>query len=172
MKILIFIVYALFSVSGISGADETERAVNKKISLYPAIEGEVGDKECKDFFGRCMIFQTKKPVFELKDFDFIAIPRTTPEEHDKLRIPINEKLSMEFEQITEQYCGQGKRLSIVYEGKILHSPKLRSKIQTTVIEIDFCNKHLFKILVACFRGEIPPHYNFNEDEACRTSCGM
>ncbi len=149
-----------------------EKAENITISLFPATEGVVGDKGCVDFFGRCMIFKTTKPVFQLKGFKFSVSPRKSPKEHDQIHIPINKKQSSDFEKTTSLYSGEGKRLAMVFNGKILHAPKVRSKVKTNTIMIDFCNQHLYGIVVASFRGKISQNYSFEKDLRCKSYCSQ
>lgn len=87
-------------------------------------------------------------------------------DHSQISISFDEKQSSAFEKVTEQYSGEGKRLAIVYGDKILHAPKLKSKIQGKGAVIDFCNDHLYKIVLAILRGEIPQKYDFNADTKC------
>lgn len=148
--------------------EKSEKAQGKTFSLYPAIEGKLGDKNCKDFYGRCMLYQMDKPVLELTNFYFKLSPRRTPSDHSQINIVLTKKQSADFEKVSEKYSGNGKRLAIVFENKILHAPKLKSKIKTDVLVIDFCNDHLYQILSDILRGKIPSNYNFAEDNMCKT----
>ncbi|MDD5658262.1 MAG: hypothetical protein PHF00_13505, partial [Elusimicrobia bacterium] len=58
-------------------------------------------------------------------------------------------------------------LAIVFQNRILHAPKLRGKIKTNQVTIDFCNERIYGILLAVLRGKMPPDYNFYADPAVR-----
>ncbi|MFA5137747.1 MAG: hypothetical protein WC728_00845 [Elusimicrobiota bacterium] len=143
-----------------------EEAKGLVFSLYPAVEGTTGNPKCVDFFGDCLYFETEQPVFRFNVSKFRAVPRDSIAAHDRLHIPFDRQQSSEFAKVTAEYAGPGKRLAIVYNGKILHAPKLREPIQTSEAIIDFCNPRLFTILTAVLRGETPPNYDFNADKAC------
>jgi hypothetical protein len=162
----IFLIFIIMFSGIVYSTSNYEKVIGKNFNLYPAIEGKIGDKNCKDFFGSCMIFQTDNPVLALKDFQFKVFPKNSSNSHNQIHILLDETQSKEFERITEKYSGDGKRLAIVYENKILHSPKLRSKIKSNAIIIDFCNEHLFNILLASFQGKVPPDYKFSDDQKC------
>jgi hypothetical protein len=85
--------------------------------------------------------------------------------NNQIAIMLDERQSLELETVSEKYAGEGERLAIVYDQKILHAPKLRCKIKTDMVIIDFCNPQLYKIVLAVLRGEMPPNYSFTTDPA-------
>jgi preprotein translocase subunit SecD len=147
--------------------DKTEYSKGKTFDLYPAIEGKLGDKNCQNFYGQCLLFQTKRPVLQLNDFKFQAVPKDAPDKNNQINIALSTHQSWGLEAISEKYSGEGKRLAIVYEHKILHAPKLRGRFKTDKVTIDFCNEQLYEILLAVLRGKTPLGYNFNTDAAVR-----
>lgn len=138
-----------------------EYAQGKSFFLYPAVCGNDGDKNCQNFYGDCLYFQTPNPVMQLRDIKFQAIAHKNA--NNQIAILLDEKQSLELEKISEKYAGEGELLAIVYEQKILHAPKLRCKIKTDRVVIDFCNPRLYEIVLAVFRGQMPPNYSFNAD---------
>ncbi len=141
-----------------------EKASGRTFLVYPAVEGASGNKKCRDFMGSCMLFQTDKPLFQLDSFEFRAVPTTSPGKHNQIELFLAPEQSSAFEAIPDRFIGEGKRLAIVYEGKILHAPKLKAKIRTTALVIDFCNAHLYKIMLSSLRGEMPPDYKLGDDK--------
>ena len=154
---------AIFSTRGYAG-EKLEKAAGKTFFLYPAVEGKAGDKGCIDFLGRCMLFQTDKPVLQLSDVKFKARLSDSPGRHNQIELFFNKEQSRALEKISEKYSGEGKRLAVVYKDKVLHAPKLKAKIKANGVMIDFCNAKVFKIVLASLRGELPPSYNFNDDK--------
>ena len=159
---------ALAALALIAGCrrDGREVARGMTISLYPAVEGAQGNPKCRDFFGRCMLFETDRPVLQLSDFKFRAVPRTSLAVHDQIQIALDDRQSAKLAEISGKYGGEGKRLAIVFNGKILHAPKLRGRIETREATVDFCNPRLYAILSSVLRGATPPDYDFNADKAC------
>jgi hypothetical protein len=147
-----------------------ECARGKTLSLYPAVYGNEGDKDCHDYYGDCVLFQTSSPVLQLSDIKFQALPHK--DANNQIAIMLDHKESLGLQEVSEQYGAQGKLLAIVYEGEVLHAPKLRGKITTDKVTIDFCNPQLYKIVLAVLRGQMPPTYNFNADPAVRTCLGQ
>ncbi|MCX5792619.1 MAG: hypothetical protein NTY45_10485 [Elusimicrobia bacterium] len=142
-----------------------EKAGAITLQAYPAVEGAAGNRDCKDFLGRCMLFQTEKPLFELSGFRFRARPRGSEDRHNQLEIFLAAEQTAAFEAIPGKFIGGGKRLALVYQGRILHAPKLKAKIKADSVTIDFCNAHVYELLLASLRGKTPPGYNFSEDKA-------
>jgi len=150
----------LFSACGNKNA---EKDVRITLLAYPAVEGKAGDIDCKDFRGRCMIFQADKPLFRLNGFKFRALPAIPDTSHDRIVFLLNTKQAGEFEAIPEKYIGEGKRLALVYQGDILLAPELKARIKANALTIDFCNAHTYQIVLSCLRREIPSDYRFSED---------
>ncbi|MCX5785079.1 MAG: hypothetical protein NTX59_05275 [Elusimicrobia bacterium] len=161
-KLLLFAAVVLFCACT---RKNIEKASGITFSMYPAVEGEAGNKNCKDFLGSCILFQTDKPLFELSGFEFRALPRTSPDRHNQIELFLAPKQASDFEAIPEKYIGEGKRLALVYQGRILHAPKLKAGIKTNAVTIDFCNEHVYKIVLASLRGETPPEYKFSDDKS-------
>jgi hypothetical protein len=134
--------------------------------LYPAVEGAVGQKNCSDFFGRCMLFQTPEPVLEITDFDFKPVPSPSALMHNRIEISLSDSQSTALRDVTKRFGGEGKNLAIVYNGKIVHAPKIRGEITTSSVVLDFCNPHLYEIMLATLQGKIPPNYDFTKDKDC------
>ena len=142
-----------------------EKAAGKTFSVYPMAEGKEGDKNCRDFIGTCMIFQTDEPLFQLSGFSFRPVPTTKSGKHNQIELFLSTAQASAFEAIPEKYIGEGKRLGLVYEGKILHAPKIKVKIRTSALVIDFCNSRLYQIVLASLRGQTPPDYKLGDDKA-------
>ena len=142
-----------------------EKAGAITLQAYPVVEGVAGNKNCRDFLGRCMLFQTEKPLFELSGFQFRARPRGSEDRHNQLEIFLAAEQTSAFEDIPEKFIGEGKRLALVYQGRILHAPKLKTRIKANSVTIDFCNAHVYEMLLAGLRGETPPGYKFSDDKA-------
>jgi hypothetical protein len=142
-----------------------EKAVGITFSMYPAVEGQPGNKKCKDFLGRCMLLQTDKPLLQLTGFEFRALPKMSSDKHNQIELFFDTEQSAAFGAIPDKYIGEGKRLAIVYEGKILHAPKLKARIEAQSVVIDFCNEHIYEIVLASLRGKTPPDYKFSDDKS-------
>ena len=160
------VIMALSSCLMACAINHIEHAQGKTFDLYPAINGTKGDKGCHDFYGDCLLFETPTPVLQLHDIKFQALPHK--DANNQIALFLDEKESLELEKVSQRYSGEGKRLAIVYDGKVLHAPKLRSKLITNRVTIDFCNPELYKIVLAVLRGQMPPSYNFNADPTVRT----
>ncbi|MDD2805912.1 MAG: hypothetical protein PHV33_10175 [Elusimicrobiales bacterium] len=159
---LLSLAAVMFCACGDKNAEKDARIT---FLAYPAVEGKAGNKDCKDFRGRCMIFQGDKPLFRLNGFRFRALPAISGTGHDQIVFLLNTKQAAEFEAIPEKYIGEGKRLALVYRGNILLAPELKARIKTNVLTIDFCNAHAYKIVLSSLRREIPHGYRFSEDKA-------
>ena len=71
--------------------------------------------------------RTEKPLFQLIGFKFKAFPKASPDTHNQIEFFIAPEQSAALEAIPDKYIGEGKRLAIVYEGRILHAPKLKAR---------------------------------------------
>lgn len=145
-----------------------EKAKGITFLAYPVVEGTAGNKDCMDFLGRCMLAQTVKPLFQLSDFGFRAVPRSSSNKHNRIELFFDKKQAGGFEAIPDKYIGEGKRLALVYKGRILHAPKLKARIKASAVTIDFCNANIYRIVLASLRGETPPDYKFSDDKAWNT----
>ena len=163
MKKAIFLAVIVCLCAGMQ--KKTEKASGKTLLVYPMVEGKEGDKNCKDFIGSCMLFQTDEPLFQLSDFKFTPVPAGKAGKHNQIELFLSTAQASAFETIPGKYIGGGKRLGLVYEGKILHAPKIKTKIKTKALVIDFCNAQLYKIVLASLRGETPPDYKLGDDKA-------
>jgi len=152
----------LFCACGNKDAEQDARIT---LLAYPAVEGKAGNKDCKDFRGRCMVFQADKPLFRLSGFKFRALPSISDAGHDRIVLLLNTKQAEEMETIPEKHIGEGKRLALVCQGNILVAPELKARVKTKVLTIDFCNAHAYRIVLSCLRREIPHGYRFSEDKA-------
>lgn len=162
--ILFAIVGVFFACSG----NGLEKSGAITLQAYPVVEGAAGNKDCRDFLGRCMLLQTAKPLFELSGFKFKAIPGALAARHNQLEIFLSGEQAAAFETIPGKFIGEGKRLALVYQGRILHAPKLKARIRANSVTIDFCNAHVYEVVLASLRGETPPGYKFSDDKAWNT----
>ena len=112
-----------------------------------------------------MLFQTGQPLFQLSGFTFRALPKASAGIHNQIELFLTPKQAFDFEAIPEKHIGEGKRLALVYQGRILHAPKLKVRIKTNAVTIDFCNEHVYEIVLASLRGETPPDYKFSDDKS-------
>lgn len=142
-----------------------EKAGAITLQAYPVVEGVTGNMNCRDFLGRCMILQTENPLFELSGFQFRDRPKGSEDRHNQLEIFLGAEQAAAFEAIPGKFIGEGKRLALVYQGRILHAPKLKARIKANSVTIDFCNAHVYEVLLASLRGETPPGYKFSDDKA-------
>ncbi|HBA61914.1 MAG TPA: hypothetical protein DCZ92_14100 [Elusimicrobia bacterium] len=161
-KIILAAIAAVFCACSEKGVEKSGAIT---LQAYPAVEGAAGNKNCKDFMGRCMLFQTEKPLFELSGFAFRARPRGTEDRHNQLEIFLGAEQAAAFGAIPGKFIGEGKRLALVYQGRILHAPKLKARIEAASVTIDFCNEHVYEVLLASLRGKTPPGYKFSDDAA-------
>ncbi|MFA6434373.1 MAG: hypothetical protein WCW52_06730 [Elusimicrobiales bacterium] len=142
-----------------------EKAAGKTILVYQAAEGSPGDKKCMDFVGTCIVLQTPEPAMQLNGFEFKPHITNSPEKHNQLELLLNREQSLSFEKLSEICVNKGQRIAFVYQNKILHAPKVRTKLQTRGVVLDFCNPQIFKIVLASLRGQLPPAYDFSKDKA-------
>jgi hypothetical protein len=145
--------------------EKVERAAGKTLSVYSAIEGKTGNKKCVDFLGACILLQTAEPTFQLSGFEFRVHIADSPGTHNRIELFFNERQSAAFEKLSEECSGEGKRIAFVYQNKVLHAPRVKSKIKAKGVVLDFCNAQVFKIVMASLRGELPPAYDFSKDKA-------
>lgn len=161
-KIILFAIVGVFCACSGNGLEKSEALT---LQAYPVVEGAARNKDCRDFLGRCMLLQTAKPLFELNGFKFRAMPGGSADRHNQLEIFLSGEQAAAFETIPGKFIGEGKRLALVYHGRILHAPKLKARIRANSVTIDFCNAHVYEMVLAGLRGETPPGYKFSDDKA-------
>lgn len=159
---------AIVGVFCACSGNSVEKSGEIALQVYPAVEGAAGNRDCRDFLGRCLLLQTAKPLFELSGFKFKAMPGALADRHDQLEIILSGEQAAAFKTIPGKFIGEGKRLALVYQGRILHAPKLKARIRANSVTIDFCNAHVYEMVLASLRGETPPGYKFSEDKAWNT----
>lgn len=164
VSLLLFAAVFAFCACG----KKPEKTAGITLLTYPAVEGKVGDKDCSDFRGRCLIFQADKPLFRLDGFGFRPLPSISEARHDRVVFFLDTKQAADFGNIPEKHIGEGKRLALVYRGRILLAPELRARIKANALTIDFCNTQTYETVLSVLRGEKPPDYEFSEEQARST----
>ena len=116
------------------GADARPR----EVEVFEAVEQQKSREKhlCVPFKGRCFALVPAAPLMKIRNLRFEI---TAAQE---LVIFLSQQEQQELARITRRLAGQEKvrRLGLVFEGNILHVPKVRGEIKTDRIKVSFCDK--------------------------------
>lgn len=112
------------------------------VEVYEAREVTASTAEvCHKFKGRCFALLTEAPAMTIDNFTFdIEKDRT-------LTISLSAVEAAQMARITRGMArptGEARRLALLFEGKILHVPKVRAELKADEIRVSFCDKTILE----------------------------
>ena len=112
------------------------------------VESSSAGAVCRKFKGRCFLLLSEAPLMTIDNFAFEITEQRT------VVITLSAAEAEKLAQITRgmaTHKGPARRLALLYGGRVLHVPKVRSEIKTDKIRISFCDK----TILDNFRGLNP-----------------
>lgn len=120
--------------------NETREVSETKLEVYPAKLSQLGGKETIEYNGKYLLKLSKALKLDTKNFKL-----TKKGEMFFLTFNFSKKQIKYFQKMTEQY--KNFRLAMVYKGKILIAPQIKSVINTPQVQLTFHNDQSLKPLL-------------------------
>ena len=92
------------------------------------------------FCYRCFKLLPTAPLMTIQNFRFEILPNS------ELKISLSAREQQQLAWVTRGMAGgpSVRRLGLVFKGKILHVPKVRSELKTDSIKVSFCDKTILE----------------------------
>ncbi len=141
-------------------SDKVLKAEGITFSVYPIKAGVKGDPRCRKYYGDCVFFGTDNPIMTLTGFEYTKISAKKP----GLMIHLGKKERQELHRATQKYLGT--QLAIVYNQVILHAPKIKTVIDSDKLQMTFCNRRNYKVILSVLQGALIEDFSKEYDCGC------
>ena len=116
-------------------------AAGKALEIYVAEHGRKDDPRCRDYYGDCLYLKSKKPAVVIQNFRYSVFYR----EKWGLKIHLDKKARKDISKLTATMSGQ--MLAVMVGGQIIHAPRIKSRVDTPILQMTFCREANFHNLM-------------------------
>lgn len=152
-----------FGGSAVLANEPVATASGQSFLIYVAKGGKTGDPKCHDYYGDCLLFTSDKPLMSITDIKFAKL---SGGEKPGVIIYLSDKERTSLKELSRAYLGQ--QLAIVYKGIVVHSPRVRTIIDSSELKMTFCNRRNYDVVLRSLAGEMKDDFNKEYDCKCDT----
>jgi len=124
-------------------------ATGKVFHIYSVTAGKKGDRTCRNYYGDCLVFSSDKPVMSIAGVTF---EKLSGQDKPGIIINLNAKERASLKEVSKSHLGQ--QIAIVYKDVIIHSPKIKTIIDSDQLQMTFCNKRNYEVVIKSLEGDI------------------